>query len=430
MSDRDQNPPERTGRRTALKAIGASAVVGSGLLSAASPVAARAEAIPISPDEHEVPNPDLQVTKVDRSVKSVSSYFPILTLREDTVVSYINDSDLSRKERREARQALFDLRSKFPVVEERDGNTTWLTLADGAGSPDDDDVEKFKVAGRAYADGASGGSHGGPSTQHYRSLHVDMTEHACNEMGFSDSLSEEIASYADDPDDPDVDIGVPDDIPHSDTVEEGLEEAINKILHHYGQYLDTNMFETYHNDHHSEEFNIVGGARGAANIHMNYADMYCCSTENKYLGMATHYPQDMSVPLHTGMGWEQANLEIYYDWGSGSMEYRMDPLYWLHSEYEQFVSDEWWWFSYDFDSQCDGCYYYYPIDDVRESIYNMADYSGQYSYDVFSKIQEEGDVGHENWSSETRDYMYDITENCINECGHYTRGFIHEIKRD
>ena len=426
MSDRDLNG-EGIERRQALRALGAGAAVGGGLF-AAPPVSARPEGVAVTPDDVEPPNPDVQVRKVDRSVKSVSSYYPLLTLSQDTVVSFIDDNDRSRKEKREARTAVADLRSKFPVRREREGNVTWYKLVDEGQSPTDADNEKFRTAGRAFANGVSGRREA--STQYYKSHHRELTRDACEDMGLSSSTTDEIAPYADDPDDPDVDIGVPDAIPHSEDIEEGLETALNKILHHYGQYYDADAFQVYHDDEHDEDFGALGGATDAAWWHMYYADYYSGSTQNKYLGMATHYPADMGVPLHTGMGWEQANLEIYYDVWSLEYDWRIDPTYWLHSEYEDFVSDNWSSFRSSFLSDCDGCYYYYPIDDVEQAIRDLASYTGDYSYDVYHHILEEGDVDHSEWDWDTWSYMYDVTENCVNEVGHYVRGFMHDVLRD
>ncbi|PSQ19950.1 hypothetical protein BRD00_00510 [Halobacteriales archaeon QS_8_69_26] len=422
----------RIGRRSVLKAIGASAAVGAGLFSVPAAATAGPEGVPVTPDETEVPNPDVQVRKVARDVQELSRHYPVLTLPEDTVLGYIDDSGLSGRERGEARKALADLRSEFPVKREREGNVTWLTLANdrGRGTPSQEHADKFEIAGTAFAKGATGlADDEGPSIQQWGNIHRKMTRNACEEMGVSSDTADEIAAYADDPDDPDVDIGVPSWIPHADTVEDGLEHALNEFVHHFGQYYDEDAFEVYHDDDHAESLGAVGGAPTAADWHMDRAHSYCCSSENEFLGKATHYPQDMGVPLHTGMGWEQVNLEIYYDVWSLSYDYDFDPMYWLHSEYEEFVSDNWSYFEYDYESHCgDDCFYYYPIDDVEQSVRDLAAYTGDYSYEVYHRIVDEGDVDWSNWSSDTRSYMFDITENCLNETGHYTRGFIHDVK--
>lgn len=420
---------EAVGRRTALRAVAASAVVAGGLLSVPGFAAARGEGVAVSADDVEPPN-DVQVRKVDRSVRSLSRHYPVLTLPQETVLSYVDESDLSGRERGQARRAVADLRSEFPVVPRREGNVTWLTLATDR-RPTDDHAEAFETAGKALARGAAGGAPaGGPSTQQFGSIHRKMTRRACEQMGFGSATVDELAAHADDPDNPNVELGLPDGIPHLDTVEEGVENALEEVMHHYGQYYDADAFQVYEDGDHAEDFYGLGGAPAAADWHVYWADYYSGSAENEYLGKATHYPQDMGVPLHTGMGWEQANLDIYYDIWSLSMDWSIDPLYWLHSAYERFVADEWDRFEYHFETHCDGCYYYYPIDGVPEAIRDLASFTGDYSYEVYHRIMDEGDVGWENWSWSTRDYMYDITENCMNETGLYTRGFIHDVKRD
>lgn len=413
------------GRRNVLKALGTTATVGGlGFLSTS---AAAGSGRAISPEDHEAPYPDVQVRRVDRSVKSVSAHYPLLTLPEDSVISFIEDSSYTQKEKQEAIQALADLRRKYPVKKERDGNTTWFTLARDVDKTKED-ARKFEAAQRAFGDGAS--DRRGFSIMQYGSLHRKMTEDACNEMSIDPTG---IADHADDPDKPDVQIGVPDGIPHDQTVEDGLENALNEILHHYGQYYDTDAYEIWHNDHHEDSFGGLGGATHAANWHMQNARDYCCSTEDEYLGQATHYPQDMGVPLHTGMGWEQANLEIYYNSSTASMDWRLNPMYWLHDEYEHYVNDNWTgghYLKYEYGShECSSDYCYYPVNDVEEEIYQLADYTGQYSYDCYHHIVNEGDVDWESWDSNTKDWMKKITTNCIDETGLYVRGFIQDIKK-
>ncbi|WP_276281641.1 hypothetical protein [Halorussus caseinilyticus] len=421
------------GRRSVLKTLGAAGTVGGLGFFSTRTEAAGPTGKAVSPEDHEPPNPDVQVRRVDKSVKAVSARYPLLTLPEDTVLSYIDASGLSKQEKGEARRSLAELRRRFPVRKEKDGNTTWYTLATSNPSKTKEDAEHFSKAGRAFAKGTAGELRDGPSAAHKTGLHRAMTRDACNEMGIDSTDTDELASYADDPDNPNVELGVPDGIPHEQTVEEGLENALEEVLHHYGQYLDTDAFEVWESGDHSDDFGNLGGAPYAADWHVNNARYSSGSERNKYLGKATHYPSDMSVPLHTGMGWEQANLNVYYDVWSLSMEWSVDPMYWLHSEYEEYVSDNWTgghYLKYEYGSdQCsDGYYCYYPINDVQQAIQDMATESGQYSYDVYHHILDEGRTDWTNWDADTKDYMKRITENCIDMAGLYIRGFLHEFR--
>lgn len=431
-------------RRNALKIIASSTVAGTGLFSMQTS-ASDPTGQPVTTEETKLPNPDLKVRQIDRSVKAVTHKYPLLTLPKETVLRYINESDLSGDDKQDARVALSKLRSRYPIEEVEDGNTIWLTLADSSRvssrSGDDnhshsgtsvhthldgEDRDLFDTAFTAFARGTTSEQVG---IDFFHETHRDMTRHACNEMGIDPSG---IADHADDPDKPQTDLGVPSGVPHSQKINEGIKKAFNELMHHYGQYYDANLFQSYdcsHDGTHSSDFGGFGGAPLAALWHANEAQSTTGSTHRMRVGHLTHYPQDMGVPLHTGMGWEQANFELSFNFTTLSVEYSFNSMDWLHSEYERYVANNWDSgenFSVQFGSdQCDpGHYCYYVINDVEQAIKDEASTTGQWSNEVFTRIMEEGDVGWENWSQANKDYMRDITENCVHEAGLYTRGFI------
>lgn len=409
-------------RRKVLKTAAAGGILGSGLVATVA-TASESEGSPVSPKETTPPNPGVQVTKVDRSVKGAVPHWDMLTLSEETIVRYIRQSDYSQDQKREARDALRDLRRKFPVRREQNGNVTWLKLATDRTATQKDNSQARTVH-RLFADGTGGGA---VETQFYGSLHEEQAREACDEMGIGGTSKDDIVKGSDDPDNPDVDIQVPDGIMHEQTVEDGLEKGLNYLLRYYGQYFDPGVFEIYHDDNHDVDFGEIGGAPDAAGIEFSYAEKY---DSDLYLGRTSHYFSDMGVPLHTGMGWEQVNLEIYTN-SDGNVDYRIDPMYWLHGEYEEYVSDNWdsgEWFQYQFNSNnCSADYCYYPLDTISGEIKNLADYTEDYSYDVYSKILDEGQVDWTDWSSNTKDYMQDITENSVHEMGLYFRGLLEEM---
>lgn len=431
MINNDRTCGKRSSRRSVMKTIVGGAATGTALLSGSA--TARGHAKEIEPGEAEKPNPDVQVRKVDRSVQTLSVHYPLLTLSEETVLGYIDDSDMSDKETREAKRAALKLRQRFPVKREKDGNTTWLTLAvDRESTEEDGDL--FTKAHRAFANGASGHADGGFSTMHQKELHRQMTEQACEEMWLDTEVTDTISAAADNPDNPQVTIDVPDWIPHQKDIENGLENAIEEYAHHVGQYYDPDPFwgdyECYHNTH-DADFTGLGKAPTAADISWNNAEYYSNESQEEWVGYLVHYPQDMGVPLHTGMGWEQANLELYWDSGCGCITWGVDPLNWLHSAYEDFVNDQWTERNFldSWNSDCgSGCYDYYPTDNGAEAAANTADYSTQYSYEVFHQIMEEGNEGDKEWwewDSATKDKLANITQNCLDESGLWTRGCIH-----
>lgn len=414
-----------------MKKLGAGTAVSAGMLSIAGSSYARPGAKAIEPGEAPEPNPDFKPLKVDRSVETLSAHYLLLTLREDAVMSYIDDSGLSKKEIREAKQAVAKLRRKFPVRKEEGEDAMWLTLAVDRDSTEEDG-KHFEKAGRAFAKGAGGRM--GFTTMHEPNLHEKMTNSSCNEMWLSDDKTTTLTSYASKPDNPNVQLDVPDWVYHDKDIESALTDWMEDVIHHVGQYYDADPFwgdyECYHNTH-DADFSGLGKAPTAADYQWDTAKSYCCETEEEYVGRLTHFPQDMSQPLHTGMGWEQAGVYLYYDSGCDCVMWGNDPKKWIHYGYEDYVHDRWNSspedFHYHYDSnKCSG-YCYYSTSSGAEAVTNMSDYSGQYSYDVFHHISNEGSRYWEDWDSTTRDRMKNITQNCLNEGGLWVRGCIHEF---
>lgn len=442
MSDEDGNPTDRStdghgesttenastetatsplgaDRRAVLMAAAAAGVSGAGLLGTV--VTARSpEGQPVSPSETTLPNPDLPVTRVDRSVKAAVPHWEMLTLPEDTVVKYIKQSDAGSARQREAIDALTELRRQFPIRREQNGNETRLVLATDRG-PSRETSELARTAHRLFADGSGGGA---ARTQHAGSIHEAHVRESCEEMGIDGAAKDDLVEGADDPDNWDVKLQIPDGIPHESTVREGLETGFNYMLRYYAQYFDPGVFEIYHTDNHDIDFGELGGAPEAGSIEYDYADYY---GSDLYLGRTTHYFSDMSVPLHTSMGWEQVNLEIYTA-SDGTIDWRIDPMYWLHDEHELYVKDNWSSgenLRYQYNSNnCSAAYCYYPINSVKTGLKDLADVSEDYAYDIYQKILDEGDVGWQNWSYDTESYVRDAFENTLHELGLYTRGVI------
>lgn len=424
----------RIERRSFLKAAGTSTVFGGGMFAAASSANAK-EGVAVTPEETTPPHPDLKPYQPDPSLLEVGPQWTLLTLQESTVLDRINDSDFSAKEKREARKTFGELRSQFPVVEKENEEAIRWTLARDAKSPSDEDRKNFSSVNKIFTDG---NKRRGASTQWWGGNHKKQTRSACDEIGVSSSDADTIVSYAAAPDEPDhFRVEVADWIPHDVDIEEGLEYGLNKALHHYGQYLDTGVFSSYYcyHDGHDETLADIGAGDDVGKWHLDEAkNAYYRSTQNEYLGKATHFPEDMGNPLHTGMGWEQINLELVYDSSEGdNVNWDVNVVRWYHDRYEQFAAENWSWdtdhyFRYYFDSNnCSADYCYYSINDAAQALWDLADYTGQYSAEVFNKVTDEGDVHWSNWSSNTEDRLRQITENCMHEAGLYTRGYIKEI---
>jgi hypothetical protein len=433
MGEKGGKPSNGIDRRTLLKTTGATAAVGAGIFGTGA-AASSDDGIAIRPGDDTVPHPDLDYYKPHHSLLEITSHWPLLAFEMNDVMSYIEKSDRTRQEKREARDALVDLRRRFPVVEKRDTedeNRIWWTLAPGADSRKKGDDETFAHVAKVHANGMQ---RNGLSTQWWHNSHRKQTTTAAKEIGLSDSKASTIGDWADDPDKVDhYSVSFDDNWSHDTDLEEAFEYGLNKVHRHYSHYLDTDgakIFSCYHNSH-DKNYN-VGTAHKAGAWHMDQADSaYYTSTQDEYLGKATHYPEDVANPLHSGMGWEQLTVDLHYTSDEDdNVGWNVSTKKWLHDEYEEFLSDQWtsgWNFKNEFkSSDCDGCYYYYDIIDREQAIWDMANESGKHSETVYQKIHSEGDVDWTSWSWDTESDLANITDNMMHTCGLYVRGFIRE----
>lgn len=422
----------RFDRRSFLKTVGVSSTVGAGVFASTSS-GRSLEGVAIDPEEDTRPHPDLDYHKPHHSIQELSPYWTLLVLDENAIIDYIDDSDFSAKRKREARVTLQDLRSRFPIVEERDTekeNRIWWKLAPGADSKAKKDPERFMSVARVHADGMQRNE---LQTQWYYNSHRKQTKTAAKEVGVSSPS--DISEWADDPDHTEhYDVSFDDNWDHDTDLEEAFEYGINKIHRHYSQYLDVDAaksFTCYHNNHNKDY--AVGTADHEGEWHLDQAkNASTQSEEDEYLGKATHFPEDMSNPLHTGMGWQQLTVDLHYDSDEDDdVGWEVSTKKWLHYEFEEFLSDQWssgWDFQYHFESNdCDGCYYYYSIDDASSALWDMANESGNYSQEVYKKIHDEGDVDWTDWSWSTESDMADICDNMMDMCGKYVRGYFKEF---
>jgi hypothetical protein len=420
-----------------MKAMGTTA--GAGLVSTSVLGNTRVEPVALDPRKAEPSAPRIE-TATD--LKRVSANYMLLVVDESSVRFYIDNSDATRDEKRQAHENLGDLKRAFPLRKRKDGNLTRYELAEGARShPDEEETEKFQQLSKVFNDGTTGFvDTGGPSTQHHPSLHRTMTESAGNEMGLSSEVVYTTSEAADDPDDPNVSIDIPDVVPHDEYIEDGIEDFLADVIHHVGQYYNPDPFWSYsylcdHNStYHEEDDEVdgIGGAPYATEYHFDKADNNSGENEETWAGRLTHFPQDMGQPLHTGMAWEQANLDIKYDWSGFYVT--VDPKYWLHYGYEDFVRDYWdnsyheFHKAFDDGDDCDGsCYYYYETyGDGHRLVDYIADFSHQYSETVYKTIMEEdGERDPSNWDFSTRDDLSQLTRDCLVQTGKWTRGCLH-----
>jgi hypothetical protein len=389
--------------------------------------------IALDPKEAEPTAPRIETAT---ELKQATPQYHLLFLAEDSVRYYLDNSDRSQEEKREAHENFTELKRKFPVQKKVDGNLTRYELAPGANKhPDKKGADKFEQVASVFAEGASGIG-GGISTQHHPDLHNTMTESAANDMGLSSDVTSTTSAYADNPDDPNVDLGLPDEITHNTQIDDALRDYIADVIHHVGQYYnpDPGWSYSYLCDHNStyhdasSDISDIGGGRVATEYHFDKADNSSGETRERWVGRLTHFPQDMGQPLHTGMAWQQANVDIKYSYSDG-FYFTIDPMYWLHYGYEDFVKDYWDNSYHDFHEKydtndCDGCYRYYDTEGNGYRVVNyLADFSHQYSETVYKTIlEEDGTRDPSEWDFSTRDDLSQLTRDCLNETGRWVRG--------
>lgn len=268
--------------------------------------------------------------------------------------------------------------------------------------------------------------------------HEWMAEESCNTVGVDGNDDDIIKREVTEPDSPSVTFDVPNWVVHDQDIEDGLEKGIEGLMRYVGHYYNADpFFGTYYcghnNDPHTADFDGLGGAPEAAQWHFDKAEEKSGDERAKYVGRTLHYTQDMANPLHTGMGWEQVNLEVTYN--DGSTDYSINPMDWLHKGYEEYIKDRWNSDREEFSThygpnECDGCYGYHKYNSAETEVSELANYTGTYSEEVFHRIDDEGTRNWREWSDSTRKKLKNITQNCLHECGLKDRGLLHRYYDD
>lgn len=413
-------------RRTVLKTATG---IGLGLgLTAASVGQTAASDLQAPGDERiegELPYPDRGTMRVDDSVKSITPYYYLLTIGKDRLIELVETSNLEGRQKDTIGDFLKDAWREYPVQRGREGNDTIFSLASdqSRGAVADDEDEQFAMAARAVQRG-SRQEDDDPSILWNGSNHNEMTEKTCQEFDLWDFQVDDIAGAAHLPDVDPCDGCSADMFPGSwampDWVKDKIEEGLEKVAHHYGHYYDPNQY-SYTMAGIGIEFNGIGGAPWFCQYEMNQADNNCCSTEREYVGRATHYVQDVAVPLHSGMGIEQIGLGLDCDWSGCAF---IDPYTDEHFGYENYVSRHL-TSGENFLDEYDGLWVYNsnPISVVQ----NCADRANDYSYELFHLMVDNGS-NPDNWtSSSDRNDLNEMTANCMTWAHGYTHALVNQM---
>lgn len=457
----NNNDANYASRRTVLKQLSA---VGTALTVGACGTAAA------EPDENqyegfELPFPNVSVTKFHHSVKSATNHPEMLTLSRDAIDRHFQASDLDGQSYQEARNYVRQLRKDYPVERIEEGNRTIIKLAPEAGSPENvhrvDGKQNAKWRSReAHANAVSvfAGEGAGPPTNGNGNGDVSAQWAVMNHRTLTDMLLEDTTGYdytireaADDPDSFGADAkgrvqGISDQLVASSlseyvtklAVTEVVKAALDVYHSNYSQYYDPNIYGIDFGPLGTLDIaDGLGRAPEAGKAFFEEAINESSSYDaEKKFGWSLHYLQDCSQPLHTGMGLEQAGLDVIQKISSSEIEYDLGPKRWLHYGFEYMVNDHWEstpsFSNQQLSDHLSGSQA--PrIYNAGQAIRDMAGVSNDYSdtvyYEIFNNESKASDT-YRDWSSSTKQTVYETVANCFSTLGYLGRGFCEEFERD
>lgn len=378
--------------------------------------------------EGDVPYPDHSKLLVDDSLTSLTPQYDLLTLDKKRLLDLTEKAGMREQGETEAKDALKDLWRTYPVRKVRDGDDFVFTLAEDrakASTAAEEKTERFGVAARAVGRGFAkeNGNRKQVDAQWYGSMHREMTRHTVeNEFDLYSWEEDDIVGASPTPDsNPCNDCGpVVESADWPDWVKDAIKKGLNEFAHHYGHYYDPNQYTVDLGYGVTISFEGLGGAPWFCEHEMGLAEENSYTSQREHLGRALHYVQDVSVPLHSGMGLEQMNLELDCDWSGCGV---IDPYYDLHYSYEEWVKNNFTSgenFVDDYDSMLawNG--------DPSDCVYEVAESGNSYSYEVFHLVKENGtDFG--SWNSTDYNDLVEATANPISHAGGYTHALIDQI---
>ena len=447
-------------RRSSLKLL--SALAGSFALGTGIAAAERGNANEGPMDRSD---PNTAVVRYHDSLRAVTNEPHLLALSESAIDRHFAASDLEGREFERARRYLRNLRKRYPTKRVETGNVEWITLADEAkhtlantrrrqrsilqsqhhsedlSQPDEGGLPSIQSrsdtqARRTAIDVFAGSPPDEASIQWKPNHHEEILQTALDDVGSNATM----AKWAGKPDDFDemangrlgIEDGslefhdLPDNTPFGiDDIESflggALKKALKRTMDNYAQYYDPNTVTISIPHVGNLQVGDVGMAPHAGKTFYMAARTQHNYNKRKYLSYSTHYLHDMAVPLHTGMGLEQAGLhfDVKWDGWTPKLTYGLAPKMWLHSGFEQLVQSKW-------DSSLEDAFSGIEtnwFDDSAQAIEAVARESSKYADDVFHRIMNnESDGNWGNWSVKSQ--ILENVDSCFDICGAYNRGFL------
>lgn len=434
--------PDRDGisRRSAIKQLSAVGI-GIGAFGTGT-VAAEDGDKEIPYDGFTRPYPDKSATVIDSSIRGVTNHPEMLFVSDESMKRHLESSDLDGRAFSEARDYLVELRKQYPVERVRDGQDTVIRLAPEAETEtiypergNDAELTRHRNVLHAFNGGKPGDGHkmvhhDEVGTQWSQGNHRDITDALLDSAGKYNST---IVAASDDPDDfgeeargqvngicDQIDAGPLNGV--KDTACGYIKEGLDVFHTNYAQYHDPSIASIPLGPLGSVDIPAgIGKAPTATNTFYYAAS---AANDDEKFGWSLHYLEDMSQPLHVGMGLEQAGFEI--SWSGISK----DPKYWLHYGFEGLVNEYWNQdpsFSFDADTLKETMKnggtagYVYP----KSAAENMASTATKYASDIYYEILEnESNDNYNNWDWYTKYTVYKDLANCFSELGYLGRGMI------
>ncbi|AIY90960.1 hypothetical protein GACE_1934 [Geoglobus acetivorans] len=342
------------------------------LSSVVSPTMAAntAEMKPIMATERTELHKNINIIKVDPVLENATPYWIIIAAGiiekgRAATFKYIDSStNLTKEEKIELKKFVKELWRKYRVRSIKDGNVTLITLNSKAGlnltQEEKAMLEKVAQAVNEYFSTKYGGDVG---ILWNVDTHQSIIYISCIKWGIYRDYCNITMDHADDPD--------------------------------YWPHLPSDHYYNPDTGVGSAPYYCWYYAYGARSYYRN-GDMY---NAFQGLGWASHFLTDVGNPLHTGREADQALHK------------------WVHTAYEDYVSNNW-ESGYNFKSVIEDNRYYYAINDPWDATENLASYSHYYFDTLYLTIYNNPDT----WQSST--LVRSITEDSLLETAKYVLGLV------
>jgi len=315
---------------------------------------------------------NINIVKVDPEIKNATPHWIIIVAGStekgrSATFKYIDSStNLTKEEKIQLKKFVKELWRKYHVKTIKDGNTTLITPSSKTIKLTQDEeamLEKIAQAVNEYFREKYSGDSGEVGILWNVDTHQSIIYISCKKWGVDKDYCNISRDHADDPD--------------------------------FWPHLPSDHYYNPDTGSGSAPYYCWYYAYGARSYYRN-GDMY---NAFQGLGWSSHFLTDVGNPLHTGREADQALHK------------------WVHTAYEDYVSNNW-ESGYNFKSVIEDNWYYYAINDPWDATENLASYSHYYLDTLYLTIYNNPDT----WQSST--LVRSITEDSLLETAKYALGLV------